>query len=77
MINRSLLFVMGRLSAHLQRLQNVVGRRSSCESGQAMTEYIFLIVLVALVCIPVVELLPQAVLGYVRPFYYCISRPVP
>ncbi len=47
------------------------------ESGQTMTEYIFLIVLVALVCIPLVELLPRAVLGYVRPFYYCLSRPIP
>ncbi|MCB0346404.1 MAG: hypothetical protein KDD66_14890 [Bdellovibrionales bacterium] len=52
-------------------------RKLGEESGQTMTEYIFLIVLVALVCIPVVELLPRAVLGYVRPFYYCISRPVP
>lgn len=47
------------------------------ESGQAMTEYIFLIVLVALVTIPMAKWLPRAVQGYVRPFYYCLSRPLP
>ncbi len=47
------------------------------ESGQGATEYILLIFLVALVCIPVMKLLPEAVRGYVRPFYYCISRPLP
>ena len=45
--------------------------------GQAMTEYIFLVILVALVSIPIARLLPIAVRGYVRPFYYCISRPLP
>jgi len=56
------------------------GRRTTlrrAESGQGMTEYLFLIVLVALVVIPAVKLLPDAVRGYVRPFYYCISRPIP
>ena len=47
------------------------------ESGQTMTEYIFLIVLVGLVCIPLARSLPDAVRGYVRPFYYCVSRPIP
>ncbi len=47
------------------------------ERGQAMTEYIFLIVVVALVCIPVFRTLPKAVQGYVRPIYYCVSRPFP
>ena len=47
------------------------------ERGQAATEYLALIILVALVCIPVVRMLPEAVRGYVRPFYYCISRPLP
>jgi hypothetical protein len=47
------------------------------ERGQGMTEYIALVILVALVCIPIMKLLPLAVQGYVRPFYYCISRPVP
>ncbi len=54
----------------------MIGVRRS-ERGQAMTEYVFLIVLVALVCIPVVKWLPAAVRGYVRPFYYCLSRPLP
>ena len=48
-----------------------------CERGQAMTEYLFLVVLCGLVCIPVVRWLPNAVRGYIRPFYYCISRPIP
>ena len=47
------------------------------EDAQAMTEYLFLVVFIALVCIPVFYLLPQAVEGYLRPFYYCISRPLP
>lgn len=45
--------------------------------GQGATEYIILIVLVALVSIPVFYALPKAVQGYVRPFYYCLSRPLP
>ncbi len=52
-------------------------RRIHSESGQGLTEYIALIILVALVCIPIVRLLPEAVRGYVRPFYYCVSRPLP
>ena len=47
------------------------------ESGQALTEYIILVLLVALVCAPFVKILPAAVQGYVRPFYYCVSRPFP
>ena len=47
------------------------------QSGQAMTEYLFLIILVALVCIPVAKWLPAAVQGYARPIYYCVSRPIP
>lgn len=50
---------------------------SGAERGQSMTEYLFLVVLVGLVCIPVVRLLPKAILGYVTPFYYCLSRPYP
>jgi hypothetical protein len=52
-------------------------KRRSGEKGQAMTEYMLLIVLVALVLIPMFTLLPEAVRGYIRPFYYCISRPIP
>lgn len=47
------------------------------ERGQGMTEYLILVVLVGLVCIPLVRMLPAAVYGYLRPFYYCVSRPVP
>lgn len=47
------------------------------ESGQGATEYLLLVVLVALVSIPIMKLLPIAVQGYVRPFYYCVSRPIP
>ena len=52
-------------------------RKIQSEAGQGLTEYIALIILVALVCIPIVRLLPEAVRGYVRPFYYCVSRPLP
>lgn len=47
------------------------------ERGQGATEYVILVLLVALVCLPIVKLLPAAVREYVRPFYYCISRPIP
>ena len=47
------------------------------QRGQSTTEYIVLIVLVSLVSMPVMKLLPEAVRGYVRPFYYCVSRPLP
>ena len=59
--------------------QKEISRKSLLKDqrGQAMTEYIALVILVALVCIPVMKFLPIAVRGYVRPFYYCISRPIP
>ena len=57
------------------RVSSKSARRN--ERGQAMTEYLFLVVLCGLVCIPMVKALPQAVRGYLRPFYYCISRPIP
>ncbi len=47
------------------------------ERGQAMTEYLFLVVFVALILIPFWLLLPEAIRGYVAPFFYCISRPFP
>ena len=47
------------------------------ERGQAATEYVMLVLLVALVCVPIVKLLPAAIRGYVRPFYYCLSHPFP
>ena len=53
------------------------GGRGPDESGQAMTEYIILVLFVALVCVPIVKLLPAAVREYARPFYYCVSRPIP
>lgn len=73
----------GKITATL--LRRGEGTQKSCMSskccksqrGQAMTEYIMLVVLVALVLIPVLKLFPKAVQGYVRPFYYCISRPIP
>lgn len=54
-----------------------MGMKLREQKGQALTEYIVLILLVALVCMPMVRLLPEAVRGYVRPFYYCLSRPIP
>lgn len=57
--------------------KRVDGERFDSERGQAMTEYIALIVLVALVCLPIAKLLPAAIREYVRPFYYCVSRPIP
>jgi hypothetical protein len=47
------------------------------ELGQSMTEYLILITLVALVSLPVWKMLPEAVRGYVRPFYYSVSLPIP
>lgn len=47
------------------------------EHGQSMTEYIILVILVAIVSLPILRLYPDAVRGYLRPFYYCISRPIP
>ena len=49
----------------------------SNQTGQAMTEYLILIFLVALVCLPIARMLPAAIIEYVRPFYYCLSRPIP
>jgi len=51
--------------------------RLQAESGQAMTEYLFLVILVGLVCIPFFELFPEVIAGYLRPFFYCLSRPIP
>ena len=45
--------------------------------GQSMTEYVILVLLISLVLIPMVEILPEAIQGYSRPFFYSISRPIP
>lgn len=45
--------------------------------GQAMSEYIIIVTLVALVCIPVYKTLPDAVRGYMRAIFYTVSRPLP
>ncbi len=55
----------------------LIWRFHSDQRGQGMAEYIALVILVSLVCIPLVTMLPEAVRGYVRPFYYCLSRPIP
>lgn len=47
------------------------------QKGQALTEYILLVVLVSMVCIAMVRILPRAVRGYVQPFYYVLSKPIP
>lgn len=47
------------------------------ERGQGMTEYIILVLLVGLVCMPIAQLLPRAAKEYLRPFYYSVSRPIP
>ena len=61
----------------ISRISRSLKRRLGNERGQSMTEYIALIILVSLVSMPVMKLLPEAVRGYVRPFYYCVSRPLP
>ncbi len=68
---RQVIFAQRRF--YVQRLRQL----SRSQKGQGLTEYIFLVVLVALVCIPMVRILPDAIRGYVRPFYYCLSRPLP
>lgn len=45
--------------------------------GQAMTEYIILVVCVALVVTFMLTALPEALQKYVRPFFFVISRPFP
>ena len=57
--------------------ENLVNYDKNSDSGQALSEYLILVFLVALVCIPVAKLLPAAIIEYVRPFYYCLSRPIP
>ena len=52
-------------------------RRRRAMHGQAMSEYLMLVVVVGLLCIPLVKTLPAAVGGYVRAIYYSVSRPVP
>ena len=52
-------------------------RRLTNQSGQGLTEYVILVILVALVCIPIARLLPIAIREYVQPFYYSVSRPLP
>ena len=47
------------------------------ESGQAMTEYMVLIMVVAIVCAFLWRTLPEAVVAYMQAFFYCISRPFP
>lgn len=71
------MFQSERLKSMILRVHSRLVAAQHSERGQAMTEYIFLVVTVALVCIPVFTLLPEAVRGYVRPIYYCLSRPFP
>ena len=47
------------------------------ESGQAMTEYLLLVVLLALAVIGICTLFPEAIRGYLQPIYYSVSRPIP
>ena len=51
--------------------------RKTLERGQAATEYLALIVLVTLGCSFIIRTLPVAVQGYLRPFYFVISKPYP
>jgi len=66
-------------SARWVDIKNALGFRKlrQDQSGQMMSEYVILIILVALICIPVMKWLPAAVQGYTRAFYYCLSRPIP
>lgn len=47
------------------------------ESGQAMTEYVILLVVVALSLSFMMSALPSALSDYVQAIYFCVSRPVP
>ena len=49
----------------------------SGNAGQAMSEYIILIVVVAMGCAFMWEKLPNVAEEYLQAFYYCISRPYP
>lgn len=53
------------------------GRKLAEFRGQSTTEYIILVIVVSLVSLPIMRMLPDAVRGYVKPFYYCLSRPIP
>lgn len=66
-------FLIRKTAVRMRKLKACI----EAQAGQAMTEYLFLVVMVALVVIPLLALFPEAVQGYVRPFFYCVSRPIP
>jgi Flp pilus assembly pilin Flp len=47
------------------------------ENGQAMVEYVILVVVIGLSTLFMMTKLPQAVSHYVEPFFYTFSRPLP
>ena len=47
------------------------------QRGQSLSEYIILVLLVGIVCLPLSRWLPTAVRGYLRPIYYSVSKPFP
>ena len=66
-----------KTSKTLKSSRRSISKTRNDQSGQALAEYIILVVLVAIVLIPISRLLPLAVQGYLRPFYYTISRSIP
>jgi hypothetical protein len=51
--------------------------KTRTERGQAMTEYLIIVIAVGLVCASFAKLLPEAIGGYVRPIYYSVAKPFP
>ena len=59
------------------KLRNLKTNLSAGESGQAMTEYIILVAVIALGTTFMITKLPNAIGHYVEPFFFSFSRPLP
>ena len=70
-------FVMVVLRMEMKQRKQSLLFKVSDERGQGMSEYVIVVLLVACVCIPIAKLLPDAIRGYARPFFYCLSKPFP
>ncbi len=70
-------FMSSQPCSKLSVVKHALRSFSAKQDGQGMTEYIILVLLIAVISIPILRMFPEAVRGYVQPFYYCISRPIP